>query len=133
MKEKKTTTIKKIEVKNKNNKYKPVGNTIQQSKSNNINNETILNLTKSKNNQTKLWNQNKYVIESWTKSKIIKHKQHKENLQQSKIIKTKNSLRKERSTTKIKEVPNPWKTIVDKVPNQPIHSNKKIISTTSPL
>ena len=124
---------KEIEVKNKNNNNKPIGNIIQQSKRNTINNETIINLTKSKNNQTKLWNQIKYDIGSWTKSKMIKYQQHKVNLQHSKIIKTNNSLRKETSINKIKGVPNPWKIIVDKVPNQLIHPNKIIISTTSSL
>ena len=63
----------------------------------------------------------------------MKIKQSKVNLQQSTIIKTNNLIRKETTVNKIKNVPNPWETIVDKVPNNPIHPIEIIPSTTSSI
>ena len=95
--------------------------------------KTLTNIIKSNNNQTKLWDQNKYDIGSWTKSKMMKIKQNKINLQQSTIIKTKYLIRKETIVNDIKDVPNPWKNIVDKVPNNLVHPIEIIPSTTSSL
>ena len=63
----------------------------------------------------------------------MKIKQNKVNLQQSTITKTNNFIRKETTVNKIKDVPNPWETIVDKVPINPIYSIGIIPSTTSSL
>ena len=63
----------------------------------------------------------------------MKIKQNKVNLQQSTIIKKNNLIRKETTVNKIKDVPNPWETIVDEVPNIEIHSIEIIPSTTSSL
>ena len=71
--EKNNNYSKEIKVTNTNNKNKSKGNPTQQSKINNIKNKTPTNIIKSNNNQPKLWNQNKYDIGSWTKSKMIKH------------------------------------------------------------
>ena len=122
-----------IKVTSKNNKNKPIGNPTQQSKGNNIKNKTSTKIIKSNNHQSKLWNQNKYDIGSWTKSKLMKLQQNKVNLQQSTIIKTNNFIQKETTVNKIKDVPNPWETIVDKVPNNPIHPIEIIPSTTPSL
>ena len=63
----------------------------------------------------------------------MKIKQNKINLQQSTIIKTKYLIRKETIVNKIKDVPNPWENIVDKVPNNLVHPIEIIPSTTSSL
>ena len=122
---------KEIKVTNTNNKNKPKGNPTQQSKHSTT--KILTNIIKSNNNQTKLWNQNKYDIGRWKNSKMMKIKQNKVNLQQSTIIKTNNFIRKETTVNKIKNVPNQWETIVDKVPNNPIHPIEIIPSTTSSL
>ena len=116
---------------NTNNKNKPKGNPTQQSKHNTT--KILTNIIKSNNNQTKLWNQNKYDIGRWTNSKMMKIKQNKVNLQQSTIIKTKYLIRKETTVNKIKDVPNPWENMVDKVPNNLVHPIEIIPSTTSSL
>ena len=124
---------KEIKVTNINNKNKPKGNPTQQNKTNNIKNKTPTNIIKPNNNQPNLWNQNKYDGGCWTKSKMMKIEQKIVNLQHSTIIKTNNFIRKETTVNKIKDVPNPWETIVDKVPIKPIHSIEIITSTTSSL
>ena len=87
--EKNNKYSKEIKVTNTNNKNKPKENPTQKSNSNNTKNKTLTNVIKSNNNQPKLWNQNKYDIGSWTRSKMMEIKHNKTILQQSTILKTK--------------------------------------------